>query len=176
MKPTGRVAQSLNCRSYRNYGCPSIRVKAVSRTKVSCRCFWHRFFGCRPTFDSPRVRLPHSSAFCAEGVCPEPAKGWEPRTSIPYSFVHHRAPVIPANADALAADSRRQRPWVPTHREPRNVGQPQLLRSEQVSKLGQAQAAIPITRLRPPSIPARHGVRRISLYDSGTMPRGGGQW
>ena len=29
---------------WRSGGWPSIRVKAVSRTKVSCRCFWHRFF------------------------------------------------------------------------------------------------------------------------------------
>ncbi len=67
-----------------------------------------------PTFDSPRTRPPHSSASCAEGACPEPAEGWEPRTSIPYSFAHNRSPVIPANAGALAADSPLPSPAVPT--------------------------------------------------------------
>src|SRR5208282_1775497 len=32
------------CLRHSHRGCPSIRTKAVSRTKISCRCFWHRFF------------------------------------------------------------------------------------------------------------------------------------
>ncbi len=66
-------------------------------------------------------RLPHSSAICAEG--------WEPRTSTPYSFVHHRAPAIPAHAEAQIFLERlvEIRPPVRLSREGRATGRPETV-------------------------------------------------
>jgi len=42
-------------------GCPSIRAKALSRTKMSCRCFEHRFFAREvEDQDSGNLTLNHS--------------------------------------------------------------------------------------------------------------------
>src|ERR1700685_4429391 len=56
---------------FQNCGCPSIRVKAVSRTKLSCRCFWHRFFA-REVEDQDSGNL--TPITCGGGSAPKTSK------------------------------------------------------------------------------------------------------